>query len=105
MLPAHACGPARPGGGRIRGGAHAASGSRPRRAMKAARWILSRFAPPEWRESMEGDLCEEQARRRTVGRYAGWAWSVPAAIGLVRALRSTNRTGVVSGRRARLMSG
>lgn len=73
--------------------------------MKGARWILGRFAPPEWRDSLEGDLCEEQVRRRAAGRYAGWAWSVPAAIGLVRALRSATRAGVVNGRRARLMSG
>ena len=73
--------------------------------MKAARWILNRFAPREWRESLEGDLREEQGRRRAAGRYAGWAWSAPAAIGLVQALRSAERTGVVSGRRSRLMDG
>ena len=73
--------------------------------MKVARWVLSRFAPPEWRESLEGDLCEEQVRRRVAGRYAGWAWSTLAAIGLVRALRRVNRAGVVGGDRARLMDG
>src|SRR5688572_9216820 len=73
--------------------------------MKAARWILNRFAPPEWRESLEGDLCEEQARRRAAGRYSGWAWSAPAAIGLARALRNSERAGVMSGRRGRLMAG
>ncbi|HUR21405.1 MAG TPA: ABC transporter permease, partial [Vicinamibacterales bacterium] len=46
-----------------------------------------------------------QGRRRALGRYAGWAWSAPAAIGLVRALRGAEKAGVVGGRRARLMDG
>ncbi len=73
--------------------------------MRAARWIISRFAPPEWRESLEGDLYEELARRRATGRYAGWPWSVAAAVGLVRALRREASTGVVQERSGRLMDG
>src|SRR5688572_10409815 len=73
--------------------------------MRLARWIITCSAPAEWRESLVGDLCEKQGRRRTAGRYAGWAWSALAAIGLARALRRAVTTGVVNGGRARLMDG
>ncbi|MEO6223635.1 MAG: ABC transporter permease, partial [Vicinamibacterales bacterium] len=73
--------------------------------MKAARWFIGRFGPPEWRESVQGDLCEERARRIAAGRYAGWLWSVSAAAGLVRALRQEARAGRIERGTARLMDG
>ena len=73
--------------------------------MKLARWIVQRFAPAEWRESLEGDLNEEHARRRTAGRYAGWLWSVPQSAGLMRALRREARRGVVTRKSSRIMDG
>ncbi|HQX81478.1 MAG TPA: ABC transporter permease [Vicinamibacterales bacterium] len=59
--------------------------------MRAARWVLNRLAPAEWRESLEGDLLEERARRRATGRPSGALWSVAAALTLVIALRKEAR--------------
>ncbi len=55
--------------------------------MTLARWVLAWFAPPEWRESMLGDLTEERARRRQSGRYAGVWWLLGATIWTTGRLR------------------
>ena len=73
--------------------------------MSVARWIVSRFAPAEWRESIVGDLNEEMLRRRHSHRYTGWLWSVPLAIATVRALRYEARRGVVAHTGRRLSDG
>jgi predicted permease len=50
-----------------------------RRDPPAIARVLLKLAPPEWRDSLEGDLREERARRRARGQHAGWLWAVTAA--------------------------
>lgn len=66
--------------------------------MRAARWLVSRVAPREWRESMTGDLEEERRRRPGMGRHAGELWALAAALGAVGELWvETLRGGTMSG--------
>ena len=48
--------------------------------MRLALWLVARFAPLEWRESIAGDLVEEQQRRAEQGRRHGALWAVHAAV-------------------------
>jgi predicted permease len=74
------------------------------RGSRLVRWVVSRLAPPEWRESILGDLHEEGRRRRTAGRPAGAWWAFSAA--LVTSTRlATERRRDRPTRRARGMSG
>ena len=50
------------------------------RGPRLARWVLARLAPPEWRDSILGDLNEEARRRRAAGRPAGAWWALSAAL-------------------------
>jgi predicted permease len=73
--------------------------------VRAARWLIGRLAPAVWRESLEGDLIEEQGRRRAAGRRAGLLWSVAAALALVMALRKESHAGRAGGGRGHLTDG
>jgi predicted permease len=48
--------------------------------VKLALWIVARFVPGEWRESVAGDLHEEQRRRIHTGLPAGAGWAACAAL-------------------------
>lgn len=48
--------------------------------MKLALWLIGRFVPEEWRESIAGDLIEEQRRRSAQGLRAGSLWAAASAI-------------------------
>jgi predicted permease len=63
---------------------------------RLARWLVTRIAPPEWRDSVEGDLVEERARRRARGRRAGLLWTSAAAASIAYQLRRDRRQGVVA---------
>ena len=52
----------------------------PDRLSPIADWLLRRLTPAHWRESIEGDLLEERARRRVLGRRAGPWWEAWAAL-------------------------
>jgi len=54
--------------------------------MTAGRWLVARLVPAEWRESVLGDLEEEQRRRHAQGRRAGSIWFLIAALPIVLAL-------------------
>ena len=58
---------------------------------RLARWLLARAVPHEWRDSIEGDLEEERARRRGRGLSTGPVW----AVALPRAWRSRLTVGTV----------
>jgi putative ABC transport system permease protein len=73
--------------------------------MRGARWVIGRFAPPEWRESLQGDLNEERLRRIAQRKYVGLGWSMTAALALVIALKREARAGVVSHQRSRWLDG
>ena len=47
---------------------------------RLARWIIARFVPAEWRESIEGDLVEERSERVVRGQSGGWIWASIAAV-------------------------
>jgi putative ABC transport system permease protein len=53
---------------------------RPDRGPRLVRWVIGRLAPPEWRESILGDLTEEARRRQAAGRPAGSWWALSAAL-------------------------
>jgi hypothetical protein len=51
--------------------------------VKGALWVVRHLAPPEWCESIAGDLEEDRRRRLAEGRSAGEVWAVTAALGAV----------------------
>jgi hypothetical protein len=53
---------------------------------RLARWLLAAAVPAPWRDSIEGDLAEERARRRSRGRAAGVLWTVTAAASIATRL-------------------
>ncbi|GMV22087.1 MAG: hypothetical protein AMXMBFR57_20360 [Acidimicrobiia bacterium] len=59
--------------------------------MKVAEWIIRRWAPEHWRESMLGDIAEEAGRRHASRRYAGVWWQAVAAVGACLALWGEQR--------------
>ena len=63
---------------------------------RLARWIVARLAPPEWRDSVLGDVAEERARRRAQRRRAGVIWTAVAAAGIAYQLRRSQQKGVVT---------
>jgi predicted permease len=68
---------------------------------RLARWIIARIAPPEWRESVEGDLAEERSRRRARGQRAGRLWTSLAAASIAHQLRRDRRVSVIAEPRSR----
>jgi hypothetical protein len=58
---------------------------------RLARWIVARLAPPEWRDSVLGDVAEERARRRATGRRAGLIWTTATAAGIAYQLRRSQQ--------------
>jgi putative ABC transport system permease protein len=63
---------------------------------RLVRWIVARIAPPDWRESVMGDLAEERARRRAGGRRAGLIWTTAAAASIAYQLRRSQQKGLVA---------
>jgi putative ABC transport system permease protein len=59
---------------------------------RVAVWLLTRRVPPEWRESIIGDLEEERRRRRALGSSAGPVWATGAAWRIAHALQRERRT-------------
>jgi predicted permease len=53
--------------------------------------LIERLAPAEWRESLAGDLAEEQRRRRADGRHASALWAVASALAASLQLRHERR--------------
>ena len=72
-----------------------------------ARWLIDRMVPPEWRDSVAGDLTEEGARRRAAGQRAGSIWTIAAAarIGVGLAYERRHVPGQVESRRRFTMDG
>jgi putative ABC transport system permease protein len=58
---------------------------------RAALVLIERLAPSEWRESLAGDLAEEQRRRRADGRPAGTLWAVASALAVSLQLHRERR--------------
>src|SRR5262245_19964492 len=44
-----------------------------------ARWLLRLLVPDDWRDSVEGDLAEERAKRQARGQPAGPLWAIVSA--------------------------
>lgn len=60
--------------------------------MNLARWLLARLVSDEWRESILGDLDEEQQRRRSRGQRAGSLWlSVAIVITTIKLAYASRR--------------
>jgi putative ABC transport system permease protein len=53
---------------------------------RLARWLLAAVVPAPWRDSIEGDLAEERAHRRSRGRAASVLWTVAAAASIATRL-------------------
>ena len=62
--------------------------------MRLARWLIARFLPEDWRESIAGDLEEERDHRRADGRQSGAVWAAFAALVTIARLRREDRRGL-----------
>jgi hypothetical protein len=51
------------------------------------RWLIERLLPAAWRDSVEGDLVEDQAHRRGAGRSAGLFWQAATVLTVAARLR------------------
>jgi putative ABC transport system permease protein len=58
---------------------------------RAALVLIERLAPSEWRESLAGDLAEEQRRRRADGRPTGTLWAVASVLAVSLQLHRERR--------------
>lgn len=63
---------------------------------RLARWIVARLAPPEWRDSVLGDVAEERARRHAQGRGTGVIWTTATAAGIAYQLRRSQQKGLIT---------
>jgi predicted permease len=59
------------------------------------RWLIQHTMPIHWRESVEGDLVEDHARRRRDGRSTGTLWQVGTALSIAARLRAERDLSVV----------
>ena len=58
----------------------------PRPLPRIATWLIQRLSPPEWRESVAGDLVEDRDRRLARDQRAGILWMIAATLRVTTSL-------------------
>jgi len=58
----------------------------PRPLPRVATWLINRLSPPEWRESIVGDLVEDRDRRLAHDQRAGLFWMIAATLRVTTSL-------------------
>ena len=65
-----------------------------------ARWLLALLVPDDWRDSVEGDLAEERAKRKARGQPAGRLWAIVSAARVSIGFAIERRHDLAASRRA-----